>query len=48
MELSRYFKITGMALTNTHIIAACTNRQLIKIRFQPEKIDEMGRISLLA
>jgi hypothetical protein len=47
MELSPYFKITGMALANSHIIIACKNSQLIKMKFQHEKIDEMGKISFL-
>lgn len=36
-----------MALTSTHIICAAKNRQLLKIKFHPEKLDEMGKISFL-
>jgi WD40 repeat protein len=36
-----------MALTNTHIIVACKNNQLYKIRYQHDKPDEMGKISYL-
>ena len=42
-----FFRITGMALNNTHIIVACKNNQLYKVRFQHDKPDEMGKISYL-
>lgn len=42
-----YFRITGMTLTSQFIIASGKNKQLFKIRFHPEKQDELGKISLL-
>lgn len=47
LELSPYFKISGMALTHSHLIVACKNHQLLKLKFQPEKPEDMGKISFL-
>jgi hypothetical protein len=47
MNGSPYFRITGMTLTSQFLIVSGKNKQLFKIRFHPEKPDELGKISLL-
>jgi hypothetical protein len=47
MEMAPYFKISGMVLTQSHIFAACKNQQILKLKFQPEKIEDMGKLSFL-